>query len=150
MTTLISLKGQRDVLQNRVVLEPCDCDPEACTHILYIGRRLCMGGWQLKGDSPLANHNRLNQEGTNLDDAVIAFDQNLALIPNVAALLNKIRGKTIACWCVNKTNTQLCHGHILLFHAEGVITPPLQALLKRRPKFTLIPLGERAIVKAST
>lgn len=101
-----------------------DCD-------VYIGRRMAMGGWNLKA-SKWANPFRVGSKGVpNAEIAVLKYWEWI-LQPEQKALLssvNELKGKVLGCWCKNQ-GSEPCHGDVLLFHVTGTLTPSLTTILR--------------------
>lgn len=78
-----------------------DCD-------IYIGRRLCMGGWNLS-ESKWANPFTVKECGSN-EEAVKKYRNYILSKPELLDSLHELSGKTLGCWC--KPNP--CHGDVLV------------------------------------
>ena len=89
-----------------------DCD-------VYIGRRMCMGGWKL-AESDWANPFTVKQYGSNevvcnLFESWIRTER-----PDLMARLPELRGKTLGCWC----KPAACHGDVLARLVAELDRPP--------------------------
>ena len=101
VTTVVNLKGHRD-------------DP-GFADVVYVGRALRRGGWDLAG-SPLANPFRLGRDGTRAE-VVARYREYLLSRPDLLALLPGLRGKRLGCWCA----PEACHADVI---AELADAPP--------------------------
>jgi ADP-ribosylglycohydrolase len=120
-TTLICIKGRREELETKI----------ETGKVIYIGRRICMGGWNLKG-SKWANPFRVGEEVPNGELAVYRYwlyllEERKDLMEAAAI---ELKGQTLGCWCRQKGN-EPCHGDVLLFHATGMMPPVLKEILER-------------------
>ena len=95
MASVISLKGKKNIWG--VKLENA---PEG---VVYIGRKMYMGGWRLE-KSPFANPYTGNRE-----EICQKYKEYITNNPKLMAMLSKLKGKTLACWC----SPEQCHGDIL-------------------------------------
>lgn len=91
---------------------------------VYIGR--AMPG---RAESPFANPFRIGPDGSR-EDVLNAYDQylaeRLAREPELAAALERLRGRRLGCWC----KPLACHGDILVERLHGAAPPePSQASL---------------------
>ena len=82
-----------------------DCD-------VYIGRRLCMGGWNLKA-SIWQNPFSIKDCMGSADVACLRFEKYIREKPELIARLSELRGKRLGCWCKHK-GSESCHGDVLL------------------------------------
>lgn len=95
-TTVVDLHGRRD-------------DAAFLAGVVYVGRPLDKGGWDLPGH-PLANPFPLTR-GTTRADVVERYRAWLADQPDlVARHLPALRGKLLGCWC---PAGQPCHARVL-------------------------------------
>jgi hypothetical protein len=104
-TTVVSLKGRLYELGARL-----DCDPR----IVYLGRRMTMGGWDLRAH-PLANPFRSSSVG-GAEQAVTLYLAHLAERPELLALIPALRGRQLGCWC---PEGQACHARAVADLADG-------------------------------
>lgn len=98
--TVVRLRRKR----NGPVVQDCD---------VYIGRRLCMGGWNLH-DSPWRNPFRVDRpkkkyDGTR-EEVLIKYEEYLRSQPQLMASLPTLAGQRLGCWC----KPQDCHGDVLV------------------------------------
>lgn len=101
-TTVVSLKGRIHDWGPSLEHAPAE--------VVYIGRRLTMGGWRLAG-SDWANPYTTRMAGT-VERAVEFYRAWLVLRPDmVERARDELAGKTLACWC---KPGQPCHGHVLI------------------------------------
>lgn len=98
-TVVINLKGRLRDYGPRLATAP--------EGVVYVGRRLTMGGWGLAGH-PLSNPYSVRQCGSPAE-AVDRYRAHLASRPDLLALVPTLRGKTLACWCVPAP----CHALVL-------------------------------------
>ena len=94
-----------------------DCD-------VYVGRRMTMGGWNLK-ESKWANPFTVKQCGGSAAEAVRRFRAYLEETrPDLAAAAAvELRGKTLGCWCAPKP----CHADVLAEIANRAVAVPRDA-----------------------
>ena len=92
-TTVVNLKGHRD-------------DP-GYADVIYVGRAMHRGGWQLKA-SALANPFRPGPDGSR-KEVVGKYRDYLLARPDLLALLPGLRGQRLGCWCVPEP----CHAEVL-------------------------------------
>jgi hypothetical protein len=111
-------------LQRRhgVVTQGCD---------VYIGRRMTMGGWNLP-QSIWANPFKVTKE-MPVDKACLAYFEMLCQSPQLLEAIPALRGKVLGCWCKKKP-TDLCHGDILDWLANGTVSPALAPLMEANPQ----------------
>lgn len=99
-TTVVDMHGHRD-------------DPEFAD-VVYVGRRMTQGGWNLQAH-PLANPYRVGAHG-DIAEVVERYgtwlDENPEL---VARWLPELRGKRLGCWCAED---QPCHARVLAARAD--------------------------------
>jgi hypothetical protein len=98
-TTVVNLKGHRD-------------DP-GYADVVYVGRAMHRGGWQLAG-SPLANPFRPGRDGTRAQ-VMARYREYLLSRPDLLALLPGLRGRRLGCWCVPEP----CHAAVIAELADG-------------------------------
>ncbi|MFJ7049872.1 DUF1643 domain-containing protein [Streptomyces sp. NPDC101112] len=99
-TTVVDMHGHRD-------------DPEF-EDVVYVGRRMTQGGWNLQAH-PLANPYRVGEHGDAAEVVErygVWLDENPEL---VARELSKLRGKRLGCWCAEG---QPCHARVLAARAD--------------------------------
>lgn len=100
-TTVVCLKGRRD-------------DPEI-RGVVYVGRPMYQGGWQLHGH-PLANPFKVGKDGTAAE-VVAKYDAWLDAHPKLLAReLPRLRGKRLGCWCAKNAP---CHARVLAERANA-------------------------------
>ena len=87
-----------------------DCD-------VYIGRRLCMGGWNLP-QSEWANPFTVKECGGDASVAVAKYRMYILEQPDLLEKVHTLRGKTLGCWCKNRPDDP-CHGDVLVELAES-------------------------------
>jgi hypothetical protein len=104
-TTVISLKGRIHEYGPRLEHAPAG--------LVYVGRRLTMGGWNLPAH-PLANPYTLKEHGTP-EAAVAAYIRHLLDRPDLLDQAAELRGKVLACWCT----PAICHAHALAIYADN-------------------------------
>ena len=99
-----------------------DCD-------VYIGRRLTMGGWNLK-DSKYKNQFNIKEYGSI--EKVIILYREWFYHPDQSKLRSdadlELKGKVLGCWCVDKKN-DLCHGLVLQEWVDRKSSPALKRLI---------------------
>lgn len=124
MTQILSLKGHRDEYQPLIERG----------EIVYCGRNLTMGGWDLKcsiwanpfkGDDAVFKYylyvrGLLGPEDTRVKCGTPA---------EVVRRAPELRGKRIGCWCRAK-GSESCHTDVLVYLAEGRISDTLRRDLK--------------------
>jgi hypothetical protein len=98
-TTVVNLKGHRD-------------DP-AFADVVYVGRAMYRGGWQLAA-SPLANPFRPGSDGSR-EQVVAQYRDYLLGRPDLVALLPALRGRTLGCWCAPLP----CHADVIAQLADA-------------------------------
>ncbi|MEI5097653.1 DUF4326 domain-containing protein [Streptomyces sp. PmtG] len=98
-TTVVNLKGHRG-------------DPDYAD-VVYVGRALHRGGWDLAG-SPLASPFRPGKDGTR-DEVVALYRDHLLGRPDLLALLPELRGRRLGCWCVPEP----CHAEVIAELADS-------------------------------
>ncbi len=87
----------------------------AARDVVYVGRPAYQGGWRLPG-SMFANPFRAQKVG-GAAKAVELYREHLRGRPDLVALAReRLRGKRLACWCVNGSP---CHAAALAEIAEG-------------------------------
>ena len=77
-------------------------------HIVYIGRRWTMGGYNLP-DSPWKNRYTVTRYGR--EEAVARYQEDILNSEELLSRLGELEGKTLACWC---KPDERCHGDVLL------------------------------------
>eukprot|EP01122_Echinamoeba_exundans_P006516 TRINITY_DN1853_c0_g1_i1.p1 TRINITY_DN1853_c0_g1~~TRINITY_DN1853_c0_g1_i1.p1 ORF type:complete len:164 (+),score=20.47 TRINITY_DN1853_c0_g1_i1:443-934(+) len=88
-----------------------DCD-------VYIGRRLCMGGWNLQ-QSKWANPYTVKACGS-AEKAVAKFRVYILDRKDLIAQLQELGGQTLGCWC----KPSACHGDVLVeLYKQFVLHP---------------------------
>jgi hypothetical protein len=105
-TTVIRLNGHRDEYGPDLGLR---------NDIRYIGRKMTMGGWNLR-ESDWANRFTIKDYGSSAA-AVAEFEQWFHA-PEQAALrarIGELRGSKLDCWC---REGQPCHGLVLARFAD--------------------------------
>ena len=95
-----------------------DCD-------VYIGRRLCMGGWNLN-----------SIKDGSADVACRRFEKYILEKPELIARLSELRGKRLGCWCKHK-GSESCHGDVLLKLLQEQDTAQLK---EKQPE---VPISEK-------
>lgn len=81
--------------------------------LVYVGRRLTMGGWNLP-EHPLHNPYTLREYGTP-ESAVAAYIRRLLDNPELLDQAAVLRGKVLACWCT----PAICHAHAIAIYADN-------------------------------
>ena len=114
-TTVISLKGTQKLYGKQL-------GKEEAKDIIYVGRPFTMGGWNLKG-SPFANPYKTGKtcdiypNGMPHDMVLLEYEnyirQKLKNDPILYDELKSMKGKRLACWCLDKNNTTHCHAVVL-------------------------------------
>jgi Domain of unknown function (DUF4326) len=99
-TTVVTMKGHRD-------------DP-AFADVIYVGRAMARGGWQLPA-SPLANPFRLGSDGSR-EEVVARYREYLLGRADLLALLPELRGKRLGCWCAPLS----CHADVIAELADAL------------------------------
>jgi hypothetical protein len=105
-TTVIRLNGHRDEYGSDLGLRP---------GIVYIGRRMTMGGWNLPA-SDWANPFTIKEYGSPA--AAVAEYERWIHAPEQAGLrarIGELRGRELGCWC---REGQPCHGLVLARFAD--------------------------------
>jgi Domain of unknown function (DUF4326) len=92
-TTVVNLKGHRA--------------DAGFADVVYVGRALYRGGWQL-ATSPLANPYRPGRDGTR-EEVVAAYRVHLLGRPDLLALLPRLQGRRLGCWCAPLP----CHADVI-------------------------------------
>jgi hypothetical protein len=105
-TTVISIKGRIHQYGPRLENAP--------KQLVYVGRRLTMGGWNLDAH-PLANPYKLKDYGTP-EAVVAAYIRHLLDRPDLLDQAAELHGRTLACWCA----PQLCHAHAIAWYANSL------------------------------
>ncbi|MFG2473535.1 DUF4326 domain-containing protein [Streptomyces fagopyri] len=103
-TTVINLKGHKAEFGPRLEHAPTD--------LVYVGRRMTMGGWNLPAH-PLANPHTLKAHGTP-EAAVAAYIRHLLNRPDLLDQAAALEGKALACWCT----PAICHAHAIGMYAD--------------------------------
>jgi Domain of unknown function (DUF4326) len=98
-TTVVNLKGHRD-------------DPDFAD-VVYVGRAMHRGGWQL-AVSPLASPFRPGPDGSR-EEVVAAYREYLLGRADLLALLPELRGRRLGCWCA----PQPCHAAVIAELADA-------------------------------
>lgn len=106
MATVVSLRGR---------LGDPDLDPALNPDVVYVGRRQWWGPGRLLDGHRLANPYSIRRYGRT--EALRLYRARLATLPDLAGLLEPLRGKVLACWCTPDP----CHADIL---AELLGTDP--------------------------
>lgn len=75
---------------------------------VYIGRKVCMGGWDLP-NSKWANPFTVKDCGS-VERAVAKFRDYISTRVDLLAELKELEGKTLGCWC----KPGPCHGDVLV------------------------------------
>jgi len=80
--------------------------------ILYIGRRINMGGWNLS-DSKWANPYKLSND--DLNNVLIKYEEHVRK-SRLYEKLDELNNKDMYCWCKTdkNKNTECCHGDVLI------------------------------------
>ena len=99
-TTVVNLKGHRD-------------DPDYAD-VVYVGRAMHRGGWDLEG-SPLASPFRPGRDGTR-EEVVAKYREYLLGRPDLLDLLPDLRGRRLGCWCV----PEACHAQVIAELADSL------------------------------
>ncbi|MCL7490230.1 DUF4326 domain-containing protein [Streptomyces sp. MCA2] len=99
-TTVVNLKGHRD-------------DPEYAD-VIYVGRAMNRGGWQLKA-SPLASPFRPGPDGSRAE-VLAKYRAYLLERPDLLALLPELRGHRLGCWCLPEP----CHAQVIAEIADSM------------------------------
>jgi NAD-dependent dihydropyrimidine dehydrogenase PreA subunit len=102
-TTVISLKGKKDEWGSE--LEKCPDD------VIYIGRKINRGGWNLKA-SEFCNpyvENKSEPRNELISKYREYITTKLTDEPSLKDKLLTYKGKRLACWCAPET----CHGDVL-------------------------------------
>ncbi len=102
-TTVVNLKGHRD-------------DP-GYADVIYVGRAMHRGGWQLAA-SPLANPFRPGPDGSRAE-ILAKYRTYLMGRPDLLALLPELRGRRLGCWCAPEP----CHAEVLAELAVSSLPP---------------------------
>jgi len=97
--TIISLKGQRDILGPSL--------EKATDKYLYIGRNCNMGGWALP-KSKWANPFTTKQYP--IEEVILKYKQHILGNKELFNSLKELEGKILCCWCKPSS----CHGDILI------------------------------------
>ncbi|MFF2044191.1 DUF4326 domain-containing protein [Kitasatospora sp. NPDC058170] len=92
-TTVVNLKGHRD-------------DP-GFADVVYVGRPMHRGGWQLAG-SPLHCPFRPGPDLTRAQ-MLVRYRAHLLARPELLALVPALRGRRLGCWCAPLP----CHADVL-------------------------------------
>lgn len=108
MTTVINLKGRRD--------DPA-FDPALSPDVVYVGNRQWWGRGRLLDGHPLGNPFRVKKLGR--DEALRLYREWLPTVPGLEALLEQLRGKALACWCVEPGREVACHCHVIAAAMEA-------------------------------
>lgn len=116
--TVINLKGRLQEFGARLDVAPSD--------VVYIGRRLARGGWNLP-QHPLYNPFQIDtpkkkHDGTRAE-VMAKYREYLMARPDLLKLVPALRGRTLACWCA----PELCHGDILAEIADRPARPAHRA-----------------------
>ncbi len=98
LTSVVNLKGHRD-------------DP-GFADVVYVGRAMHRGGWQLAA-SALANPFRVGRDGDR-DETIAKYRGYLLGRPDLLALLPELRGRRLGCWCAPLS----CHADVIAEVAE--------------------------------
>ena len=91
--TVVNLRGHRD-------------DPEFAD-VVYVGRAINRGGWQLAA-SPLANPFRPGPDGSR-EEITAKYREYLLGRPDLLAQIPPLRGKRLGCWCAPLP----CHADVI-------------------------------------
>ena len=89
-------------------------EPYEEPHVVYIGRRFTMGGYNLPA-SPWHNPFAVNEESER-GAVVERYREYILNSEELLARLDELEGKTLACWC---KLDQRCHGDVLLELLRG-------------------------------
>lgn len=110
---------------------------------VYVGRNLNMGGWKLSG-SKWANPFKVGKDGT-VEECVVKYynwinsDEETKIkghpyIGKPSELrkdIKELENKVLGCWC-KKKKSDLCHGDVLNYLANGYLSPELEKLIKNK------------------
>lgn len=99
LTSVVNLKGHRDDL--------------GFADVVYVGRAMHRGGWQLAA-SALANPFRVGRDGDR-DETIAKYRGYLLGRPDLLALLPELRGRRLGCWCAPLS----CHADVIAEVAES-------------------------------
>ena len=99
-TEVVNLKGHRD-------------DPRFAD-VVYVGRPMYRGGWQLPG-SPLANPFRPGRDGSR-EDVVARYRLYILGRPDLLKLLPDLRERRLGCWCAPEP----CHAQVIAELADSL------------------------------
>jgi hypothetical protein len=103
---------------------------------VYIGQQMNMGGWQLS-KSVFANPYKI--DGKIIPNAMYATAMYWDWLhrPEQSHLLrsipDKLKGKSLGCWC-KKDPTYPCHGDVLAYIADGVMSPAMEHIIASRSR----------------
>ena len=98
-TTVVNLRGH--------------CDAPAFADVVYVGRAMHRGGWQLPA-SALASPFRPGPDGSR-EQVVASYREYLLGRPDLLALLPDLRGRRLGCWCAPLP----CHAMVIAELADA-------------------------------
>jgi len=99
-TAVVNLKGHRD--------------DAAFADVVYVGRPMYRGGWQLPG-SPLANPFRPGPDGSR-NEVIARYRRYLLGRSDLLTLLPGLRGRRLGCWCAPEP----CHADVIAELADSL------------------------------
>lgn len=100
ITSVVSLRGKKKEWGSSLENAP--------ERVVYIGRRMTLGGWNLP-QSPFANPFKTGKDGTS-EEVCDKYRKYIA-----GKDISELKGKILACWC----SPNSCHGDVLRELLEG-------------------------------
>lgn len=135
-TTVIDLHGKRNTHQQLIYTD----------QIVYCGRAVYMGGWNLKG-SIFANPFKGEDAVFNYYLYIMGKIPRPRNAPmycgspdEIMVRIGELKGKVLACWCKNDDGDR-CHCDVLVFLADGTVSRALKESvdegLMKHPEYCL-------------
>ncbi|MEU1301721.1 DUF4326 domain-containing protein [Streptomyces shenzhenensis] len=109
-TRVINIRGRIHDFGPRLADAPAD--------VVYVGRRWTLGGWDLPRHplyNPFAYHTAAKRRDGTRAEVVAMYRAYLLERPELLELVPRLRGRTLACWCVPEP----CHAQVLAELADA-------------------------------
>lgn len=84
---------------------------------IYIGRRLTMGGWDLKDSkwkNPFAIDKKAEDQKAERKKVIDKYEKYIRGNKKLLNDIEELRGKVLGCWCKKNGKNIPCHGDVLV------------------------------------